>query len=40
VKTHAISDITRKEKKILQFLPILLLLLLLLNKMLYGNDVI
>jgi hypothetical protein len=38
VKTHAISDMPRKEKKFQQFLPIFLLLLL--NKMLNGNDII
>jgi hypothetical protein len=38
VKTHAISDMPRKEKKNLLISPFFLLLLL--NKMLYGNDII
>jgi hypothetical protein len=41
VKTQAISDMARKKKKFLQFLPqFFIYFLLLLNKMLYGNDII
>jgi hypothetical protein len=38
VKTQAISDKPRKEKNFLQFLPQIFFFLL--NKMLYGNDII